>query len=260
MHGRRHITRPALVAVAALAAVLVVAPAARGAQITLGPDLESLSTPNGLQPACFDDPCTFMQSSGPVVVSPVNGLVRSWSIRTYGPTPETYRLRIVRGPAAVGQNFKALRSSPFAPAFATEGIHSQAAAVPIAAGDRIALRGGTGSGVTTGLAWVPPVGVDATMVWTDAAADPADGGTGTPTSSTNLILGLSATVSFCRVPAVKGKRLKRAKRLIRQAGCVPAPRQRPAKPSRPVNRVFKQKPAAGKTVRPGTKVKLFFRR
>jgi PASTA domain len=263
--GGQTITRRALVAAAALAVALVIAPAARGEQVTLGPDLESLSSPGGLQPACFDDPCTFLQSTGPVVVSSVNGLVTSWSLRTYAATPKAYRLRIVRGPAALGQSFMALRTSAFAPAFSAEGIHTQQAALPIAAGDRIALRGGdAGSSVTGGQAWVPPAGTDATMVWTDAMDDPADGGSGTPTSGpAHLVVGVSATVSFCRVPAVTGKRLKRAKRLTRKAGCAPAPKRRSAKPSLPprkLNRVFKQRPAAGKTVRPGTKVKLFFRR
>jgi hypothetical protein len=248
------------IAACALAAVLANASAARADEVTLGPDLSTLTGPLGLQPACGPAACTFLQSSGPNSVSPVNGLITSWSFRTYGPEGSEFRLRVVRGPAALDQPFTVLRSTPLAPSVAAEGVHEDVASLPIAAGDRIALGGLAGS---PGLAFVNPPGGEAMLAWATGQGGPPDGGSATPNSETFGIVGLSAIVSYCTVPKAKGKKLKAAKRRVREAGCRPKPKRRKAGdsvPAKKLGRVYKQKPAPGTTVAPGTPVKLFFRR
>lgn len=254
--------RPHFVALAACALLsLWLAAPARGAEVRLGADLGALSAPLGLQPGCGSEACTFLQIDGPTTVSPVNGVITSWSFRTYAAQPSRHRLRVLSGLAGVGLQFTAVRSTEFAPAVSDAGVHEVPASLPISAGERIALGGIAGA---PGLAFVNTPGEEARLTWATGQGGPPDGGTAVPESGPAFgVIGLAATVSYCQVPKVKGRKLKAAKRVVRAAGCRPEPKKRRAGSSLPgkkLGRVFRQRPSPGATVAPDTAVKLFFRR
>ncbi len=70
------------------------------------------------------------------------------------------------------------------------------------------------------------------------------------------LLALNAKISFCRVPKVVGKKLGKAKKAVKRAGCKPKAISKPS--NKPARTVFKQKPKPGKGIAPGGTVKVFW--
>jgi hypothetical protein len=257
VHVRRR--RFGAIAVGALALALVALPSAAPAeQVTLGPALGPLA-PSMFTPGCpmTGSSCTEIQAllgGNPPPTSPVNGVITSWTVRAPF-AGQGYRLRVLRGSFSFGGKFTALRSSDPSPALAAGSTTQLAAALPIAIGDQIGLRVPAGGTVP---AFAAPAGGTSTILSTQFPVDPEDGGTGqTNGSAGGLVLGVDATISFCRIPAVTGRTLKKAKALLAAETCtgkkVKKGRTHSRKKSKKVNH---QVPAAGTTVAPGTPVQL----
>ena len=251
-----------LASVAVIAGMLAVAPGAAAEQIVVGPSpLESFTISSGAG-NCVGGPCLAFQDpteGGADATSPVNGVVTSWSVRTGSlQSGSTYRLRIIRVAAGSASDFTVLRSSGFGPPIPAPGTYTQTTGLPISAGDRIAL------GATAGSVFPSFVGSgpsDRVRI-TNAGTDPPDGSSGSgPMIGTPDILGANATVEFCRVPDVVGKKIRNATALVAGADCAPRPKRKKkrAKPKKR-KRVVRQSPAPGLTAAPGTEVTLVFRR
>lgn len=264
-------TMRAGISVAAATLLFVAAPAKAAAEsLTLGPSQLSALTPlTFTTPVCADGPCTSYQdpvrgAQGAFWSSPVNGVVTGWSIRVSatGFSDQTgagnrFRLRVIRVAQGAPADFIAVRSSlALTPIFSAPGIYAQAVSLPISAGEQIALGATQNAELPTFLS--PSVNV----VRFSSPPDPPDGQLGQAFNSNNTsMLGINATVEFCRVPNVRGKKLRRASRLVSGAACAPKPKAK-GKARRPAKRkrIHKQIPAAGETVPPGTPVKLVYRR
>jgi hypothetical protein len=246
----------------ALALALVALPSAAPAeQVTLGPSLSPLAPSMFTSNCPMTGSCTEIQAllgGNSPPTSPVNGVITSWTVRA-PLAGQGYRLRVLRGSFAFGGNFAALRSSDPSPALAAGSTTQLAAALPIAIGDQIGLRVPAGVAVP---AFAAPAGGTSTILSTQFPFDPEDGATGkTNSSNGGVVLGVDATISFCRIPAVTGRTLKKAKALLAAETCtgkkVKKGRTHSRKKSKKVKR---QVPAAGTIVAPGTPVKLYVKK
>lgn len=244
-----------------MAGILVMAPNASAEQTVIGPTPLDAYTLDATPPQCgAPGSCTAFQDpsmGGADFVSPVNGVVTSWSVRTGGAqNGSEYSLRIIRLGSGDPAAFTPLRSTPFAPGVTTAATYTQATSLPISVGDRIAVGG-------TGLATLPsfaPSPNDRSRL-TAPGSDPPDGTAGSaPISGMNL-LAVNATVDFCRVPNEVGKKIGQAVTEMAAAGCTPKPhrKKKRVKKKRNRNKVLNQFPAAGLTTPPGTEVTLNFR-
>ena len=120
-----------------LFALCVLGPAApAAAQTTFGSSL-----PSGAGPAvgCSGATCatSLERTEGEsVAVSPINGVIVRWRLRTTEAQPGSVRLRILRSESG---NWRFLRSSSFSAVPAAAGVHVFATRVEISAGDYIGL-------------------------------------------------------------------------------------------------------------------------
>jgi hypothetical protein len=242
-----------LIGIVAVVVALALAPSTASAeQVTLGPDLSGPLILPGLVPGCPPPACTMFQDvigGGPAPSSPVNGVITSWTLRaldTFDNNGAQLRVLRVNG-SGVGTTFSVLRSSAPAGLVTANTTAKLSTSLPIAVGDRIGLHQPTGQPF--------PVFVgtpDDRVLIALPPDDPADGGSGTANSNSagqNIFLAVNATISFCRVPAVKKKKFKRAKALLAAEGCL-------VKKSGHGKKVKRQSLAPGTTVAPGTVVRL----
>jgi beta-lactam-binding protein with PASTA domain len=72
----------------------------------------------------------------------------------------------------------------------------------------------------------------------------------------SIRLALSAEVTYCKAPDVRGKRAAKAAQLIAAADCTPKISKRKVKKRRKRNRVIRQLTPAGTTGAPGTPVEI----
>ena len=257
--------------VGALATALLGSATARADRLTLGsPSLGSLTPLDFGTLACSStDTCTAYQDPGSAGqrarwTSPVNGLITSWSMRVddSANSDQTgadarFQLRVIRVDSDTAY-FVAKRSAgSLTPRFFSPGIYTMPAAVPIAPGEQITLGGVPNAEMPIFLA-----ATSAPSVRITSSDNPGDGQVGVAFNTTNFgLLGINATVTYCRVPDVKGKKLKKAKKLVRAADCDPAPKRKgEAKKRKKRKRIRRQDPAPGSTALPGTDVKLVYKR
>jgi PASTA domain len=186
-----------------LAASALLAPATAGAAtVTIGSPLTAAFTNN---PAGFVG--TTGMVSGPNIASPVDGTVINW--RTQGFEGTGFRARIIR--LGAGNSATSVASGPTIAL--TGGTTDQALSLPIAKGEIVAFDNSSPADhadlaeSTTYLA----------AGWSPALADNA--ASRPPDFSDGIEFAYNATVRYCLVPKIKGKKLGAARKALANAAC-----------------------------------------
>jgi hypothetical protein len=215
---------------------LLGASAAQAATVTLGSPLA-----NALPSRPIAISATVRQTAlpGTALVAPFNGQIISWKVIN---ASGGWTLQVLHPSGGGFVSTVSTHGEALGP-----GILTFPASLPIKAGDSIGLASDFASSTlgnsdaTPGAAfeaYIPPL--------TDNSAPRSSSTSGTRE------LGFNATVvSNCVVPKVKGRTVKKAKKMLRAAGCTKGKVKRKGG-----RRVTKQKPPAGTEVPPGTPVKL----
>ena len=188
---------------AAVALFIGAVSSAGAATVTIGSPLTGTYTPGSAGVVG-----TFGMVSGANIASPVDGTVVSWQIKGFGGGP--YRLQILH--LASLTSASSVRTGP---AFSPVASGSQGTvSLPIKKGEVVALRNSNTSDQISfnnstatdfGDAWVPPL---------------ADG-----ESARSALVGgpieypYNATVRYCVVPKLRGKKLGAAKKALAAADC-----------------------------------------
>jgi hypothetical protein len=178
---------------------------------------------------------------GSMTTSPSDGTVVSWQSRTLG---GPFRLVIIRPSGSQFSNVAT--SDPYAPAnFAASPVIPTN--LPIKAGDRIGIETTSGNGFdatgvaggvtgATGVVWAPHLAPGQTR-----SADPLVDGSE---------IALNATVRYCAVPNLKGKKIGAARRVLAAADCTVGTVKRPKSKSARKKAKF----VKSQSVAPGTSI------
>jgi hypothetical protein len=257
----------ALAAIAALSISIAAAPAASADTQIMGSTLVNdfdggISTGPTLSVQIGYDPAT---SPNPVI-SPANGVITGWKVKS-ADDGAIYTLKVMRANGAVSlvtntnSNFTAVTSvqAPTAVPVGTGAttptgvIFDYPASLPISKGDYIGvLTGGADDDVpqkTTN-------GLTQNVFSNNFAGLPADGAAADLLSDIQHDLLLQATVKFCKVPNLKGKKAKAAKKALAKADCAAKISKQRTGKKRSFGKVIKQKQKAGFTAPPGTAIKV----
>jgi len=256
--------RIATLIIATALGVLAASPAAQADTVTLGSTLQNdfdggISTGPTLSVQLSYDPAT---SPNPVI-SPANGVITGWKVKS-ADDGAVYTLKVLRPNGAVSlvtatnTNFTAIGSAA-APSAVPAGtgvatptgvIFDYPASLPISKGDYVGVLTG---GADDHVPQKTTSGVSANLIANNFAGLPADGAAADLLANQQHDLLLQATVQFCNVPKLKGKRVKKAKKALRAADCGVKVKKKDA-PDKKQGKVVKQKKKAGFTAPPGTKI------
>jgi len=248
-------------------ALLALAPAASADTVTMGSTLTNdfdggISSAPTVSVQLSFDPAT---SPNPVV-SPANGLITGWKVKS-ADDGAIYTLKVLRpsGPVslvtATNSNFTSIASvqAPTAVpagtgvATPTGTIFDYPASLPITKGDYVGLLMG---GADDDLPQKTTNGLTQNLIANNFTGLPADGATAPLLADAQHDLLLQATVKFCKVPNLKGKKAKAAKKALAKADCAAKISKQRTGKKRSFGKVIKQKQKAGFTAPPGTTIKV----
>jgi hypothetical protein len=248
-------TRTALVISLGALALLAIAPAARAATATIG---SGLNLPMSIPGQVCTNNCLAVQQAQvggqlPLpLLSPVNGVLTSWKVRT-GDPDALYTLRLLT-PGA-GSSYIATKSvqapAPVPPGTVDSIITYTAPSVPINQGQAIGVLQ---TGNPEGLPQNTTNGVNANVMAFNLNGNFNDGLGATFMPDVQHELLLQATIQFCKVPAITGLKKGPAKQALAAADCGSKVKKKPARKRKNRGKVLKQKKAAGTTAAPGTVV------
>jgi hypothetical protein len=257
--------RIATLTIAGVLGLLTFAPAAQADTVTMGSSLQ-----NDFDGGVSGDPVLTVQlsyepaTSPNPVVSPANGVITGWKVKSADDN-SLYTLKVMRpnGPVSIvtatNSNFSAIRSL-VAPTPVPAGtgastptgeIFSYPASLPISAGDYIGLQIG---GDAEDMPQKTTNGITQNVIANNFGGQPADGASADLLSDEQHDLLLQATVEFCKVPKLKGKKLKAAKKALADADCAAKVSKKSVKKKKQRGKVIKQAKKAGFTAPPGTKI------
>jgi hypothetical protein len=256
--------------IAAGLVIACIAPASAGADtVTMGSTLQNdfqggLSSSPTLSAQLSFDPTT---SPNPVV-SPANGTITGWKVKS-ADDGAVYTLKVLRpnGPvslvSATNSNFTAA-SSVTAPSGVPGGtggstptgvIFSYPASLPISKGDYIGVLTG---GAVDDVPQITTSGLVKNVIANNFSGLPANGASADLLADEQHDLLLQATVKFCKVPDLKGKKLAQAQAALAAADCTAKVTKKKLKKTKKnkkkKGKVLKQATAAGTTAAPGTTV------
>jgi PASTA domain len=254
------VSRRAKTTVIAVTAALLLPAGAAADTVTMGSQLQNdysggLSTGNTL---------TIQQSfqagvSPNAVVSPANGVVTAWAVKTGNPGTR-YTLRILR-PSGAANTYLGVGSSvapTVVPATVapTGTILNYPAALAINQGDSIGLQQ---DAALNGVAQFQSNGLTGNVIANNFLGAPADGSSAALIPDQQHELLLQATVKFCKVPDLKGVKTAAAQQLLTAADCAGGPTankkfKRSKKNKKKKGKILNQTLAAGTTTAPGTPV------
>jgi hypothetical protein len=147
------------------------------------------------------------------LVSPANGVVTQWAVRTSDPGA-IYNLRILR--PINNSSYTGVGTSPnvLVPALTTDSVLINNVSLPIKQGDAIGVAVNAGHGLPS---WPDNVSADVVGY---ALGNFADGtSSGNVTDIPGHELNIQATVSFCNVPDVHKQKKVNAKTALTNAAC-----------------------------------------
>lgn len=245
MMRRTH--RNAFAAVLALSAAALLPAAASADTATIGSTLSHPNTPSfstnliSVQAGASSGLSTFP------FVSPANGTVTSWSVRT-GDTGAIYGLRILHPNGGLSYTSTGASSLSAPTPSSTDATYHFTTSLPIKQGDAI--------GVSVDPAHeVPQFTTTNNSDVLEYATTFPDGGTATFTNFGGLHeLLLQATVKFCKVPDVHKQKKVNAKTALTNADCGVKVKKKDTHKTKFRGKVLKQKKAPGATFPPGTVV------
>ncbi|MBM3667699.1 MAG: PASTA domain-containing protein [Actinobacteria bacterium] len=257
--------RITVLVIASALCLVVAAPAAQADTVTMGSTLQNdfdggISTGPTLTVQLSYAPAT---SPNPVI-SPANGVITGWKVKS-ADDGALYTLKVMRsnGPvslvSATNTNFTAVRSlvAPNSVPAGTGGttptgvIFSYPGPLAISEGDYIGLLTG---GADDDVPQKTTNGVTANVFANNFTGLPADGSAANLLADEQHDLLLQATVEFCKVPKLKGKKGKAAKKALAAADCGVKVAKKRAKKKKQRGKVIKQKQKAGFTAAPGTEI------
>lgn len=259
--------RGKLAALTTVAGMAMFASTASADTVTMGSTLTNdfeggISTGPTLTVQTSYDPAT---SPNPVI-SPTNGVITGWKVKS-ADDGALYTLKVMRanGPVSIvtatNSNFTAVTSVQ-APAPVPVGtfaatpngaVFDYPASLPISKGDYIGLLTG---GDDDHVAQKTTSGLALNVFANNFAGLPANGAAADLLADEQHDLLLQATVKFCKVPNIKRKKTKAAKKAIVAADCTPKIVRKPTGKKKLRGKVLKQKLAPGTTGDPGTTVKI----
>jgi hypothetical protein len=187
------------------------------------------------------------------LTSPGNGIITEWKVRS-SDDDALYTLRVFK-PA--GTNTYTATGRVAAPAPVPPGTTDAILTYPgnslaISQGDHIGLlQSGTPD---EGIAQNTTNGITTNVFANLFTGDPADG---VPTAfipDQQHELLLQATIKFCKVPNLKGKKAKAAKQALAAADCAAKVSKKSTKKKKNRAKVIKQKQKPGFTAPPGTQI------
>jgi hypothetical protein len=230
------------VAIAGTAAL----PAAAGADtVRIGSALQQPDTPS----ICTN--CVGVQraraAGAPLpLTSPANGTVISWSVRSSEPGA-LHALRILRPAGGTSYTGAGTNAAPPVPT-TLDSILNYVTSLPIKQGDAVGVQvtGGGGLPQFTSNNPADVLGYSTTVF--------ADGSSAAFTELGGHELLLQATIKFCNVPSVKGRKIGAAKQALTAADCTPKVKKKEARKKKNRAKVLKQKKQPGTTAAPGTVV------
>jgi hypothetical protein len=254
-----------IAAVAAISALA--APAAASADtVTMGSTLVNdfqggISTGPTMTVQLRYDPLT---SPNPVI-SPANGVITGWKVKS-ADDGALYTLKVMRANGTVSlvtatnSNFTAVRSvAAPAPIPAGTGVATPNGAIFDYPGNNLPISQGDYIGMLTGgdddhVAQFTTSGLAQNLFANNFAGQPADGAAADLLGDEQHDLLLQATVKFCKVPNLKGKKAKAAKKALAKADCAAKISKQRTGKKRSFGKVIKQKKKAGFTAPPGTQI------
>jgi PASTA domain len=246
------VSRGSLVAIAAGCALFGSAGAAAANTAAIGSTLKFPSVPAHCTGQCGGVQIAFSTGTSTLrVMSPANGTVTSWSVRS-GDTGALYTLLVLRrsgdSPYVPPRYATVASSRALAPVSSSaDAVHTYSAAVPISDGDNIGVYvlGGTG---------VPDhyTANDADVFAISVPFHNPDGSYFGESLAHELLL--QATIEFCRVPNLHRLKKVPAKRALAAADCGVRVKKKETGKRRFRGKVLKQKKPAGTTAAPGTVV------
>jgi hypothetical protein len=217
---------------------------------TIGSALSQPSDSN----SCFAL-CTVVQQSQATgsspfpLVSPANGIVTEWAIRSTDNV--TYAFRILR-PAGTNAYTGAGTALGMDPGSADQ-ILRYAVSMPIRQGDAIGI-GPLAGDIDAGVPAVDTPSFTSNVWARNSTGQPADGTTATFTPEPGRELLLQATVRFCAVPNVHRLKKVTAKQALVAADCAVRVKKKETNKRKFRGKVLKQKKPVGTTAPPGTVV------
>ncbi len=193
----------ALAAAGTAGICLGVTASAGAATVTLGSPLTANFTT-----ATANDVGTSAMVSGPNIAAPVDGTVISWRMQGFSGGP--FRLRVLK----LGSGNGTIGEGTGPPVSATGGLTEQTVNLPIKTGEVLGFNNGTAtdrarlvqdSPTYVGAGWVPVL--------------PDGGSPRVPSFNANVEFAYNATVRYCLVPDLAGKKLGVASQALTDAGC-----------------------------------------
>lgn len=258
--------RIATVVVTGALGALAASPAAQADTVTLGSTLQNdfqggISTAPTVTVQLSYDPAT---STNPVV-SPANGVITGWKVKS-ADDGALYALKVMRpnGPVslitATNTSFAGISSVP-APSAVPAGTNASTPTGvifeypgnnhPISKGDYVGLLT---AGDNDDLPQFTTNGIAKNLIGNNFSALPTDGTSADLLADEQHDLLLQATIRFCKVPNLKGKKAKAAKKALAKADCAAKISKQRVNKKRSFGKVIKQKKKAGFTAPPGTKI------
>lgn len=195
------------------------------------------------------------------LVSPANGVVTSWSVRT-GDPDALYTLRILTPGANNGYiSTTSVQAPAPVPAGTVDSIitYPVTTTVPIKFGQAIGVlqTNGGGNGADVGLPQITTGGVTTNVISNNFNGTFLDGlgATFLPDQQHELLL--QATIKYCKVPNLVGQKLAAAQAPLTAGDCGTATVVRkPVKKKKQRGKILSTDPAADGTAAPGTAVKV----
>ena len=240
---------------AALAGAVATAPAASADTRVIGSAL-TLPYQGGVSTSAGTVSIQTSQAGGVLpnpLTSPGNGVITEWKVRS-SDDAALYTLRVF---TSSGTNSFTASGRVVAPAPVPPGTEDAILTYPgnslaIKQGDYIGLlQGGTPD---EGIAQNTTNGITTNVFANLFTGDPLDGVSTAFIPDQQHELLLQATVKFCNVPNLKGKKAGAARKALAAADCASKLSRKPTKKSKNVGKVTKQKLKPGVTAPPGTTV------
>ena len=187
------------------------------------------------------------------LTSPGNGIITEWKVRT-SDDAALYTLRVFTPAGTNTYTATGRIAAPEpVPAGTTDAVLTYPGnSQPIKQGDHIGLlQTGTPD---EGIAQNTTGGITTNVFANLFTGDPADGVATAFIPDQQHELLLQATVKYCNVPNLKGKKVKAAKAALVAADCAAKVSKKQVRKKRSFGKVIKQKQKAGFTAPPGTQI------
>jgi PASTA domain-containing protein len=246
---RSKLTCSALVTALALVGTYLLPTAASADTVRIGSALGHAANPNGeLCTNCVGVQRSQVGGNSPLaLVSPANGLLTQWAVRTSDPGA-IYNLRILRPATNTAYTGAGIGPAITVPPLTTDSVLINTISVPVKQGDAIGVSVNASHGLPS---WPDNVATDV-VGYVPAFADGTSSGNTTDIPGHELLI--QATVSYCNVPNLHRLKKVLARTALTNADCGIKVKKKETHKTKFRGKVLKQKLPPGTTAAPGTVV------